>query len=85
MRVTRIVEQLITGMRVTPLMGKKLLLATGMRDPLIVEQLVTGMRVTSLLETITVSHWNASHSPNEATLLSVTGMRVASLMEQHIL
>ena len=55
-----------------------------MRDPLIVEQLVTGMRVTPLLETIIVSHWNASHSPNEATLLSITGMRVTGLMEQHI-
>jgi hypothetical protein len=52
-----------------------------MRDTLIVEQLATGRRVTPVLETIIVSHWNASHSLNEATLLSVTGMRVADLME----
>jgi hypothetical protein len=49
-----------------------------------VEQLITGIRVTSLLETIIASRWNASHSPNEATLLSITGMRVTGLMEQHI-
>jgi len=76
--VTRIVQQLVTEMRVTPLMekiivshwnarhfhcgtthhwnashssnGKKLLLATGMRDTLIVEQLITGVRVTPLME-----------------------------------
>jgi hypothetical protein len=52
-----------------------------MRDTFIVEQLVTGMRVIPILETIIICHWNAIHSPNEATLLSITGMRVAGLME----
>jgi len=49
MRVNRIVEQLITGMRVIPLMGGKNMLATGMRVNRIVEQLITGMRVTLLM------------------------------------
>jgi hypothetical protein len=53
-----------------------------MRDTLIVEQLITGMRGTPVLEKkIIVSHWNASHWPNEATLVSVTWMRVTGLIE----
>ena len=46
--VKRIVEQLTTGMRVTPLM-KNFMLATGMRVTRIVEQLITGMRVPPLM------------------------------------
>ena len=52
-----------------------------MRDTFIVEQLITGMRVTPILETIIFCHWNASHWPNEATLVSITGMRVTGLIE----
>ena len=47
--VKRIVEQLITGMRVNPLM-KNVVLANGMRVTRIVQQLITGMRVTPLME-----------------------------------
>ena len=49
MRVTRIVEKLTTRMRVTHLIEKKIMLATGMRVTCIVEQLTTGMRVTPLM------------------------------------